>query len=122
MKRIPVLTALLWTARALSAAALALWTPFFVEHTAQWFTGEAWPPAWVVGLHAMHLGVLVSLVAAWRWPRAGGLLILGFGAAFFGAVNPLLVWTVAPTGLLFLAAGWLKTTADRVQECTPRSS
>jgi hypothetical protein len=72
-----------WLARGLGLALLLFWGAFFVEHLSEWFFGPRLPPPYVWFMQALHLGLLVGYVVAWRWELAGALLILACGTTFF---------------------------------------
>jgi hypothetical protein len=65
-----------WTARitgTLYAALVLLFVAVYVIHP----TGDGGAPADYVGLALYPLGVCLALIAALRWPLAGGLVTLG---------------------------------------------
>ena len=61
--------------------------------------------------------MIAAPLAAWKWERIGGLLILG-GFAFFAAVNHgvklnVVFGSMLAVGLLHLLCGWLRNTVTQ---------
>jgi hypothetical protein len=96
-----------WTARILALALFLFWGAFFLEHLQEWFIHPAkgLPPVWVwLGMLA-HLGILVGMLALWRWEVAGSLLAVAGSVVFFGglAIREKLAGHGYSTFLVFLA-------------------
>lgn len=72
-----------WIARSWSIGLFLVWGAFFVEHLAWVADPHRLPPAPVLALLALHLGMLVSLVVAWRWETVGGAALLVTSLSFF---------------------------------------
>ena len=102
-----ILTAARWTARVVGTAILALIVTIGI--------GEGLPNPLVLSirellLFAAMLMMVVGLIAAWKWERIGGLLIVG-GLAFFAVVNHgiqinLVFGPMLGVGLIYLGCGW----------------
>jgi hypothetical protein len=75
-----------WIARSWSIGLFAVWGAFFVEHLAWVAQPDHLPPTPVLALLALHLGMLVSLVVAWRWETVGGAGLLVTSLSFFSRV------------------------------------
>ncbi|MFO0950228.1 MAG: hypothetical protein U0835_03575 [Isosphaeraceae bacterium] len=76
-------TVIRWAARLLSLGLFFLWGAFFVEHL-EWFTHpDRLPPPWVFGVVGLHLAMLLSLLAGWRYERLGGALLIATASLFF---------------------------------------
>lgn len=102
-----------WIARILAALFVLLWGGFFLHHLDEWYLRQdRFPPAHVTGLMLLHFGFLAGLVAGFRWEKAGGLLTVACGAAFFGLIGAWKIWhlwmpTLIP-GLIWLWLGLQK--------------
>jgi hypothetical protein len=106
-----------WAPRAL-AIAYALFLSLFASDV--WGAGAGfWNElaGFLIHLTPVYL-VVLALVIAWRWPRAGGLLFFGLAVLFtwyFGwweiALLLVMALPLVVIGILFLAGG---------QESTPR--
>lgn len=102
-----VLAVARWTARVVGTAILALIITIGI--------GEGLPNPLVLSIREQLLFIalatmIVGLVAAWKWERIGGLLIL-CGPPFFAVVNhgiriKLVFGPMFLVGLLFLGYGW----------------
>lgn len=106
-----IVTLLRWLARALVLGLFLFWGSFFVAHTQEWFIAPlpGLPPLKVWVGHALHLLMLVGLLASLRWPRAGGLVVVvsafNFFSAHAGSQFPLFFgFTFLPVLLLALCA------------------
>ena len=77
-----------WTARILALGLFFFWGAFFVEHIQEWFLHPAkgLPPVWVWFAMLAHLGILLGMLALWRWEIAGSLLAVASTLAFFGNI------------------------------------
>jgi hypothetical protein len=101
-----------WLARLWAAGLFVFWGSFFLAHTAEWFfQPPAWPPLWVVALHATHLALLVSWIVGWRWELAGGALSLAAALIFFPQVAgknaiPFLLVSIVPSLLWIGLSGY----------------
>ena len=82
------LLAIRWVARVLALALFVFWGAFFLEHLIEWFLHPAkgFPPFWVWLMMLAHLGILLGLLALWKWEVAGSLLALAAALAFFGGL------------------------------------
>jgi hypothetical protein len=94
-------------ARVIALVAAAGWLAFFLEH-ARWFMGPPWPPAGVWIAQAVHLLILIGLLASLRWRLGGSVIAVASALVFFALtvwppVAVLFVPTILPA-LLFLAA------------------
>jgi hypothetical protein len=104
--------ALRWSGRILAALLFLLWGSFFVEHTIEWFVKPLpqTPPWFVWATQALHLLMLVGLVALWRWEVVGsGLLLLaafGFFVVVGGPKFAVFFGVTAIPALLVLASRW----------------
>lgn len=96
-----------WIARILALALFLLWGAFFLEHLGEWFLhpAQGLPPFWVWLMMLAHLGILLGMLALWKWELAGSLLALGAALAFFGGliIKEWLAGHHFGTFLLFLA-------------------
>jgi hypothetical protein len=121
-------TVLRWLARALVVVIFLLWGAFFVEHTQEWFIAPFpnHPPLKVCIGQALHLLMLLGLLASLRWPRVGAVWVAVTAFAFFvdktGSRFPVFLgMTVLPVLVLALCA-WFDRRAgrsDNVQLATP---
>jgi hypothetical protein len=102
-----------WLARGLGLLLFLLWGSFFVAHLGEWFLGPRFPPPWVWFMQALHLGLLLGYLAAWRWELPGAALILVCGGLFFTLAGAPLyaVPSVLPGALLLLSRTWRRRTA-----------
>ena len=75
----------IWAARALLVVVFLLWGAFFVEHLREWFVAPRpqIPPVKVYVFQALHLLLLVGLLASLRWARAGLIWVTLAAVAFF---------------------------------------
>ena len=82
------LSVIRWIARLLALGMFLLWGAFFLEHLQEWFLHPAkgFPPFWVWLMMLAHLGILVGLVALWKWEIAGSSLAIAAAIAFFGSM------------------------------------
>ncbi len=73
-----------WTARVLGTLLFLVMGAFFIEHL-EWFSQKknSWPPLWVWLMQGVHLLMMASLLAAWRWELVGGFLVLATALVFF---------------------------------------
>jgi hypothetical protein len=90
------LTVIRWLARGLCVALFLFWGAFFVEHLAYFVSGPPWPPLSVWLVQALHLLLLVGLLAALKWERLGAALIVVSAVIFF-------TLTARENALLFIA-------------------
>jgi hypothetical protein len=96
-----------WVARILALALFVLWGAFFLEHLGEWFLHPAkgLPPLWVWLMQMAHLGILLGMLALWKWEVAGSLLALASALTFFGGltIKEMLAGHRFGTFLVFLA-------------------
>lgn len=103
-----------WLARALVVCVFFLWGAFFVEHTQEWFVAPfpQLPPLKVCIGQALHLLMLVGLLAGLRWPRLGAVWVAVTAFAFFagktGSRFPLFFGLTVFPVLLLLLCWWLE--------------
>lgn len=111
-------------ARALVVGVFLLWGAFFVEHTLEWFIAPFphLPPLKVCLGQALHLLMLLGLLASLRWPRVGAVWVGVSAFAFFvdkaGANFPLFFGLTLGPVLLVLCCAWLEGWMRRRQTVT----
>jgi hypothetical protein len=99
-----------WIARTWGTAAALFWGAFLLEHFA-WFTSPtALPPLRVWLLQGLHLAMVASLLAAWRYERVGGIIAVVASVLFFGEIGGPRMWpflmTTLPPAIGFLYCGF----------------
>ena len=104
----------LWVSRALVCGIFLLWGAFFIEHTSEWFVTPFphLPPLKVCLFQALHLLLLLGLLASLRWSRVGLIWVTVAACAFFlpiAGVRALAFVgiTILPV-LLLTGCDWLK--------------
>jgi hypothetical protein len=102
-----------WAARILALLLFILWGMFFIEHLSYLIPPyEETPPWWVWGLQAVHLVMLLSLLATWKWERAGSLVLAVSAAVFFGfaaGLNGFLFYLVTCLPIIGYAYTWWRS-------------
>lgn len=101
-----------WSARLTSVSAGLLLGAFLVEHMFEWvWQPTEWPPAWVLGVLALHAALVAGLLGAVRWPLLGGAVAILAALCFipnFGrsdVVTPLLLITIIPSAIHLVIGG-----------------
>ena len=96
-----------WTARILALGLSVFWGAFFLEHLSEWFLhpAQGLPPFWVWLMMLAHLGILLGMLALWKWEVGGSLLALAAALTFFGglSIKEMLAGHRYGTFLVFLA-------------------
>jgi hypothetical protein len=105
----PLIRVIRWGARIWATGAALLWSAFLVEHL-EWFSIEsATPPLRIWLQQALHVAMIAGLIAAWRYERVAGAVVLVASVVFFASVAGPRFWpfvaTTVPPALAFIYCG-----------------
>lgn len=109
-----------WIARLLATLMFIFLGVFFLEHLVEWFLHSGGqPPTFVYILQALHLGMLVGYIIAWKWELAGAIVIEASSLTWTIIINAPAAWIISSINLVIAALFFFAWMKGKTKTATP---